>query len=158
MVDKIIVSVEPPSSPLDDFYNLELPAEWSFQGQKIRIVHCAGALESFYSALESVKQNKIGSLKRQMKSQVEKLADTGRLSNQHFPVEGRLPGAPGRPPRNYKALKRIPIRGYCWHSERYPGTIFISHYVSKDYEKLKKKDTQIVGNNWTRIEENGDER
>jgi len=57
-----------------------------------------------------------------------------------------------------QALKRIPVRGYCWRSERCENTWFISHYVYKDYQKLKARDTERLGKNWLRIEVNGDER
>jgi len=43
-------------------------------------------------------------------------------------------------------------------SEKHSNTYFISHYVYKDYEKLKTKDTKKIGNNWNRIEVDGDER
>ncbi len=149
---------EPGASPLDDFYNLEKQEVFSFCGRVFKIVHCAGALESFYKALNSVDVKKAKSLTKQMKTQVEKLGDSGRLSTENFPDEGELPSKPGGTKRKFKALKRIPIRGYCWRSETHENTIFISHYINKRTQKLKQKDTKIIGNNWTRIEEGGDER
>ncbi|MBA3980991.1 MAG: hypothetical protein C0462_10370 [Alcanivorax sp.] len=78
------------------------------------------------------------------------------MSQGHFPREGELPRRPGQHgARYFYALKRIPIRGYCWESEAKPGTWFISHYVYKDYDKLADQDVQKVANNWRRIEEDG---
>lgn len=151
---------EDESAPIsiDDFYNREKRCANVFEGRTLRIVHCKGALDSFYSALASLKRSQRASKILRMKTQVEKLADTGMLSREHYPEEGNLPSSAGKSRRKFKALKRIPIRGYCWHSDRHPNTVFISHYISKDYQKLKRKEAQKVGNNWKRIEEDGDER
>lgn len=81
-------------------------------------------------------------------------------------IESFTAWAPGKLPNNangegsghFHALKRIPIRGYCWRSERHENTWFVSHYVFKNYQKLKAKDTDRLGKNWTRIEVDGDER
>jgi hypothetical protein len=56
------------------------------------------------------------------------------------------------------ALKRKPVRGYCWKSKKYPNTWFISHYVHKKQDKLDSSDTHKVANNWHRIEIENDER
>lgn len=129
-----------------------------FIGSRFTIVHCEGALESFYDALESVKASKKESLKRGMAQQIQRLADGNRMSKENFPQEGDLPKRRGQQKaKKFNALKRLPIRGYCWLSERHKHTYFISHYVYKDYDKLKEKDTKRIGDNWLRIEVNGDD-
>ncbi|MCK0154618.1 hypothetical protein MWU49_12940 [Alcanivorax sp. S6407] len=131
----------------------------SYHGKRYKVVHCEGALDSFYDALKKVKANKAKSLTTQMALQIKRLADGGEMSNENFPSEGQLPSCPGQQRRKkFRALKRIPIRGYCWLSDRVPGTWFISHYVYKDYNDLDERDTDKVGRNWRRIEENGDDR
>ncbi len=91
--------------------------------------------------------------------QLNRLANGGRISKDSFPKEGQLPKQPGQQNTKYfYALKKIPIRAYGWYSERESGKFFISHYIYKDRNKLSEADTKRVGANWTRIEENGDER
>jgi len=91
--------------------------------------------------------------------QIQRLADGSRMSKENFPQEGELPKLAGQQKsKKFNALKRIPIRGYCWLSEKHPNTYFISHYVFKDYDKLKEKDTKKVRDNWNRIEVGDDER
>lgn len=129
-----------------------------YQGSRFRIVHCEGALESFREALTHIEARRALSLTQRLISQINRLANGEPLSREHFPKEGALPGRPGQQqPRYFHALKRIPIRGYCWQSQTKPDTYFISHYVYKDYDALADRDTRRVGNNWRRIEENGDD-
>lgn len=129
-----------------------------FTGKRFTIVHCNGAYKSFSDSLASLPANKAKSLKRQMVLQITKLANGDRMSKENFPQEGLLPSLKGQhKKKKFNALKRLPIRGYCWLSDKYENTYFISHYIHKKTDKLKDKDVQIVGNNWTRIEVNGDE-
>lgn len=94
-----------------------------------------------------------------MAQQIQRLADGHPMTKENFPKEGRLPNKPNGDSAGYfYAFKRIPVRGYCWRSERLKNTWFISHYVYKDYQKLKAKDTDRLARNWTRIEVDGDER
>jgi hypothetical protein len=128
------------------------------KGSRFTIVHCKGALDSFNDALQSVDSRKRKAFTRGMIQQIQRLADGHRMSKENFPQEGELPARRDqRKTKKFNALKRIPIRGYCWLSERYRNTYFISHYVYKDYGKLKEKDTKRVGDNWKRIEEKGDD-
>jgi len=133
--------------------------ETEYIGTKFRIVHCKGAIDSFNEAINSVQAgNKRKSFIRGIVSQIERLANGQRLSTENFKVEGELPKLKGQfKSKKFKALKRKPIRGYCWLSERHKNTYFISHYVHKDYKKLKETDSNKVGNNWQRIEVKGDE-
>ncbi len=79
------------------------------------------------------------------------------MSQQNFPQEGYLPKKQGQQrAKKFNAFKRMPLRGYCWLSERHVNTHFISHYAYKNYDKLKESDTKRVGKNWVRIEEKGD--
>ena len=131
----------------------------SYQGSKFTVIHCEGALESYVDALNSVNARRHKSFTRGIIQQIKRLADGHRMSKENFPQEGDLPKRKGQQKaKKFNALKRIPIRGYCWLSERFENTYFISHYVYKDYDDLKKSDTKRVGDNWRRVEENGDER
>lgn len=135
----------------------ELPAR-EYEGGRFRVVHCAGAVESYRAALKHVDARKAKSFTRKIIAQLKRLADGQPMSNEHFPKEGELPKRPGQQrTRHFHALKRIPLRGYCWRSETKPDTWFISHYVYKDYMKLAARETRKVGNNWHRIEVNGDD-
>ena len=130
-----------------------------FQGAKYRVVHCSGALESFFQSLTHVETHKGTALKRGMVQQIQRLADGHRMSRENFPREGELPKRiDGSSAGYFFALKMLPIRGYCWQSDSHPNTWFISHYVYKDYQKLKKRDETKVAENWTRIEVGGNER
>lgn len=131
----------------------------SYKGSKFTVIHCEGALESYLTAQNSVDARKRKSFTRGIIQQVQRLADGQRMSRENFPQEGDLPKRKGQQKvRKFNALKRIPVRGYCWLSERHENTYFISHYVYKDYDNLRESDTNKVGANWRRIEENGDER
>ena len=130
----------------------------SFNGKRFKVIHCKWAVDSFEKALVHVDSKKNKSFRRGLVLQIQRLADGERMSKENFPQEGNLPKTKGQSKaKKFNALKRIPIRGYCWLSDKHPNTYFISHYVYKDFGKLKEKDTSIVGKNWTRIEVNGDE-
>ena len=128
---------------LEDIYN----------GTSCTVKHCKNALKSFYECLEKVAPSKKQTLAIRMVAQIERLASGQRLSAENFRKEGKLPRDTG----SFYALKRIPIRGYCWKSTKYPNTYYISHYIYKDHNKLKKKDIEKVHNNWRRIEDDDDE-
>lgn len=128
-------------------------------GEKFKVVHCLGAIESFEEALGHVTAKEAKTFRRSIPQQIKRLVDGHRMSKENFPQEGDLPRRAGRgKSKKFSALKRIPIRGYCWRSEVKPNVYYISHYVYKNYDKLKESDTVIVGENWRRIEENGDEK
>ena len=131
----------------------------SYKGSKFIVIHCKGALGSYEAALSKVDRRKHKSFTRGLILQIEKLANGHRMSKENFPKEGELPKRKGQQNTNkFNALKRIPIRGYCWLSEQHENTYFISHYIYKDHDKLKDSDVERVGANWRRIEEQGDER
>jgi len=128
-------------------------------GSKFTVIHCNGALDSYIDALNHVNAKKRDAFTRGMIQQIARLAEGHRMSKANFPQEGVLPKRKGQHRvKKFNAFKRIPIRGYCWLSERHRNTYFISHYVFKDYDDLKESDTNRVGTNWRRIEEKGDER
>jgi len=144
----------------------KIKLQQKLKGSKFIAVHCKGAIDSFYKALDSVSPAKrksferaiILQIQRLLELQIQRLLDGHRLSKENFPQEGNLPVKKGQSKaKKFNAFKRIPIRGYCWLSETHQNTYFISHYVYKDQVKLKDKDTLRVGNNWNRIEVNGDE-
>lgn len=130
-----------------------------YDGTKFSIVHCKGALDSYSEALSHVNRNKHKSFTNGIIFQINRLVNGLPMSRENFPKEGDLPKRKGQDKvKKFNALKKIPIRGYCWLSECHQNTYFISHYVYKNYDDLKEKDTNKVGSNWRRIEENGDER
>lgn len=130
----------------------------TYEGAVSKVVHCDGAFESLSVALARVTKQKGTSLMRMIIIQIERLASGERMSTENFPPEGELPNAIGQTRhRLFYALKKLPIRAYCWHSDTKPKTWFISHYIYKDKGKLDTKDTNIVHKNWQRIEVNGDD-
>jgi len=136
----------------------EIDIKQSFTGGKFKIIHCKGAKESFREALSHVSSKKAKSFTRGMTLQIQRLADGQRMSKENFPQEGELPKRVGQiKSKKFNALKRVPIRGYCWLSERCTDTYFISHYTYKNYSKLKQRDINIISANWRRIEVDNDE-
>ena len=129
------------------------------EGSEFTVIHCNGALDSYIEALRHINAKKRkAAFTRGMIQQIDRLAEGHRMSKANFPQEGALPKRKGQHrAKKFNALKRIPIRGYCWLSEKYRNTYFISHYVYKDYDDLKESDSNRVGANWRRIEENDDE-
>ncbi|WP_444925430.1 hypothetical protein ACJJI4_12990 [Microbulbifer sp. TRSA002] len=129
--------------------------EESYNGRRFKVIHCSGAIQSFKAALAHLPKAKAKSFERAMILQIKRLANGERMSKENFRQEGELPSKTGHKiSKKFYALKRIPIRGYCWLSEKYPQTYFISHYVYKDYKKLKASDTKIVGDKWKEKEGN----
>jgi len=129
-----------------------------YVGASFRVVHCKKALESFREAIKHIDSRKRNSFSRGMVLQIERLAGGQRMSKDNFPQEGLLPKRKGSASaKKFNAMKRLPIRGYCWLSEEHKNTYFISHYVYKNYTKLKDSDTNKVKKNWVRIEEQGHE-
>ena len=130
----------------------------SFIGERYTVTHCTGAIESLEKALGHCRKDKAKSLKRGLILQIIRLANGYEMSTENFPPEGNLPKRHNQTKADkFYAFKRVPIRGYCWKSVAFPGTYFISHYVYKDYKKLKESDEDIVRRNWKRIEVDGDE-
>ncbi len=130
-----------------------------YKGSKFTVVHCEGALDSYAAALKSVEARKRKSFTRGIIMQIQRLADGHRMSRENFPQEGDLPKKKGQQKaKKFNALKRIPIRGYCWLSDSHNNTYFISHYVYKNFDDLRESDSNKVRTNWRRIEEDEDER
>jgi hypothetical protein len=119
-----------------------------YKGSKYRIIHCEGALESFNDATAKHPKDKRDLYKAQMIAIIKRLGDGDRMSNENFPQEGELPDK-----SHFRALKKIPIRAYIWLSKKTPNTYYISHYIYKNYDKLKKSEIEKVCNNWKKIEE-----
>lgn len=131
----------------------------SFKGKKFTVTHCKGALDSYLEAVSRVEARKRPKFARGIMMQIQRLADGHRMSRENFPVEGDLPALPGKGSAGkFSALKKIPLRAYCWRSKVRANEYFISHYTYKDYDKLQESDTKRVGDNWKRIEVDGDER
>ncbi len=112
---------------------------------KLNITHCLKAIDSYRTAEKSIAPSKKRKgFEMQMVKLLQRLANGERLSNSSYTSEGNLPEKAG----SFYAIKRIPIRGYCWTSTNTQSTIFISHYVFKNKQKLDQKDTDRVCNNW----------
>ncbi len=124
-----------------------------YPGSVANLVHCDKALQSWLKALESVKANEKKGFVRKIEHQINRLLSGQRMSEENFPREGKLPDG-----SYFHALKKIPIRGYCWLSPNRKGTYYMSHYVYKNYQKLKAKDTEKVCFNWNKIEVDRDEK
>lgn len=120
----------------------------NYKGSKYHIIHCEGAVESFNHTIAKHPKNKRTLYEAQMTAILKRLGDGGMMSNENFPQEGELPDK-----SHFRALKKIPIRAYIWLSKNTPNTYYISHYIYKDFDKLKKSDIDKVCNNWRKIEE-----
>lgn len=124
-----------------------------FEGECHTVIHCEGALKSLAVAIKSVSPTK--KQKRMIISlrlQIERLSSGKRTPDLSVRKEGLLPSYEGKPAKNFWAIKKIPIRGYYWESERVFMTYFISHYIYKDFDELQDSDVTKVCNNWDRIE------
>ena len=131
----------------------DIPKE-SYTGTRYKVVHCEGALKSYEAAVNRVERRKHKKFTRAIIMQIERLANGERMTKENFPQEGNLPKSKGKnKSKKFHALKRIPIRGYCWLSDKHKDTYFISHYVYKDYANLKDSDTKKVKANWLKVEE-----
>lgn len=121
--------------------------------------HCLEALTSLDQALKKVShKGKRKSSKVALEIQIKRLASGRPISGGSKLVkEGDLPVIVGHAKSKFYALKRIPIRAYFWYSKSNPDYRFISHYIYKSSDKLKNEDITRVGDNWIRVEVNGDE-
>lgn len=120
-----------------------------YKGKKYQIVHCEGANESFTAELcKHVPRNKHECYKARMVAIIRRLGDGHPMSNENFPKEGVLPDE-----SHFRALKKIPLRAYVWLSKKTPETYYVSHYVYKNYDKLKDSDVKRVCDNWRAKEE-----
>lgn len=130
----------------------------NIQGECHAVVHCLGALKSLQVALKSVTPaKKQKSMTAALLLQLERLASGKRMAGGSMRKEGQLPSYQGKPAKNFWAIKRIPIRGYFWESDRREMTYFLSHYIYKDFDELHDSDVKKVCNNWDRIERGCDE-
>jgi len=135
--------------------NIAIPAK--ICGTRWTIVHCKGALESLELALRTLKADKQRSMINGLKNQLERHANGHPMAEKSFENEGLLPPLnKGKKARHFKAYKRLPIRAYCWQSPGTRDTWFISHYITKRRTKLTSADTTRVGDNYTRIEIDGE--
>lgn len=124
-----------------------------FRGDCFTVIHCTGAIDSLGNCLKSVTPaKKQKSMLINLQLQIERLASGKRSPELSTRKEGLLPSFEGKPKKNFWAIKKIPIRGYYWESERIGMTYFISHYIYKDFDDLHDSDIRKVCNNWMRIE------
>jgi len=125
----------------------------TFKGECHVVVHCHGALKSLTAAIKSISPAKRQrSMVISLQLQIERLASGKRTPDLSVRKEGLLPSHDGKPGKNFWAIKKIPIRGYYWESERVFMTYYISHYIYKDFDQLHDSDVEKVCNNWDRIE------
>ncbi|WP_205955187.1 hypothetical protein [Pantoea stewartii] len=124
-----------------------------YKGDCHQVVHCTGALKSLAAAIKSVSPTKKQrTMYMSLQLQIERLSSGKRIADLSVRKEGLLPSYEGKPAKNFWAIKKIPIRGYYWESERVFMTYYISHYIYKDFDELQASDTDKVCNNWKRIE------
>lgn len=112
-------------------------------GSCFTIVFCDGALVSFREALKSTKSKQAARLTVDMKTLLDRLSNGVALSKNNDVSEGALPDK-----SKFRCLKKIPIRCYYWKSTSHDKTIFVSHFIYKDQQKLQKSDTKKVCDNW----------
>lgn len=130
----------------------------TYKGECHTVVHCNGAMKSLAQAIKSVSPSKKHKpMMISLQLQIERLSSGRRTPDLSVRKEGLLPSYDGKPGKNFWAIKKIPIRGYFWESERMFMTYFISHYIYKDFDELHDSDVQKVCNNWDRIERGLDE-
>lgn len=100
---------------------------------RIQVRWCEGAEETFNEALGracSGNRKKIQTFRDRIDRYIERLETGQRLSAENFPHEGHLPNE-----HSFYAIKRIPIRLYCWFSRTQPGVLYISHAYYKKRQK-----------------------
>lgn len=121
------------------------------KGTRLTVIHCDGALASLKQALERLPngKKKQQSMLNWIDFALKRIANGDRLSNHNFPREGVIAGSNGK---HFYGMKKIPIRGYFWHSSKRKATVYVSHYVYKDYDKLDKVDEDKVSANYRKVE------
>ena len=130
----------------------------TYKGECHTVVHCSGAMKSLAIAIKSVSPTKKQrAMMISLQLQIERLSSGKRAPDLSVRKEGLLPSYDGKPGKSFWAIKKIPIRGYFWESERVYMTYFVSHYIYKDFDELHDSDVQKVCNNWDRIERGLDE-
>lgn len=130
-----------------------IPEIYTGGNDDFTVIHCKGAISSLKVAIKSVTPaNKQKKMLMSLRLQIERLSACKRSAEPSVRKEGELPSYNGKPKKNFWAIKKIPIRGYYWESERVNKTFFISHYIFKNFDDLHDSDTQKVCNNWDRIE------
>ncbi|MDZ7825666.1 MAG: hypothetical protein U5R48_06225 [Gammaproteobacteria bacterium] len=100
---------------------------------RVQVRWCDGAEETFNEALDkacSGNPKRIQTFRDRVARYIERLETGQQLSAANFPHEGYLPN--GHP---FYAIKKIPIRLYCWFSRTKPGVLFISHAYYKKQQK-----------------------
>lgn len=113
------------------------------KGSMLTIHHCEGAVDSLINCLTKFTVSKQRSLLNSLHIQMMKIANGHRLSKETFAPEGILSSG-----NKYYAFKKIPIRGYCFYSKHSNKCIYVSHYLYKDYDKLKSSTTKKVESNF----------
>lgn len=122
------------------------------KGSSLRVVHCPGALGSLNEALEGVPAKQRQRFLNFLDKSFERLANGDRLSGDTFVKEASLPGLPGRSTGNFWALKKIPIRAYCWYSVITRSVLYVSHYKHKKKDALANSDIEAVHHNFKELE------
>jgi hypothetical protein len=104
---------------------------------------------SWDEALSHIPAGKHDNLWATMAARRQHLANVGQLrSPDHWNTEGDLPDG-----KHFFAIKAGKLRAYGWFSSRYKGVFYISHFAFKKGQKLASEDTNLVIQNWRRIEE-----
>ena len=128
--------------------------ELYYEGTEYDVYLCDGAAKSRKDALKKVSPaGKKKTLDIGIYLQIKRFANGDTLHSDHFCSEGNLPSHGGNTKKFYE-FKRKPLRAYCWFSDKHEKkTVYISHFVYKDWQKLDARDTEKVINNWRKVEE-----
>ncbi|MFZ5660926.1 MAG: hypothetical protein ACOY5C_13870 [Pseudomonadota bacterium] len=118
-------------------------------GNRLTIRYCDGAEASLQEALRHIPAHLKDRCIAQFVARRNLLADGEQMRKpEHFNTEGALPDG-----GNFFAIKTTQgLRAYGWFSSRHRHVFFISHFVFKNYDKLKRADEDLVRRNWEKEE------
>lgn len=113
-------------------------------GERFTIKFCDGAKKSLDECIQRVAPTqRRKTIIASTKALLTRISNGQRLAKDSIAQEGKLPDG-----KTFKALRKLPLRCYYWHSSKFKNVIFVSHFVYKDYKKLAQKDTEKVCENW----------
>lgn len=115
---------------------------------KLEIRDCEGAEDSLREALKRVKPDRQTKALAATKALRDQLSQHGSLrSPDKWNKEGDLPD--GKKFYALKTTKAYSLRGYGFFAGK--GEFWISHWVYKDFQKLKQQDIDRVHENWRKV-------
>ena len=112
--------------------------------QRFTIKFCDGAQKSLDKVIKKIAPTgKRKTVIASIFALLRRMADGNRLASDSLVEEGNLPNG-----KNFKAIKKFPLRCYLWYSSNHINVIFVSHYIHKDYKKLAQREIDRVCENW----------